>query len=137
MDGKEEEENLFGDTDECFASMFDYSPFLKGTKGQAELRQGGIGQHWFEPSIWEDDDETVSELWDGKEDDSGSDGESILCQRLESQSGDTSSEGTSSEDDEEAYTTDEVERYDFDLWHVNVNIIKKTFPPQPPQEGKF
>ena len=74
---------------------------------------------------------------DGKEDDSGSEGESILCRRLKVQSGDTSSEGTSSEDDEEAYTTEEVEWYEFDLWHVNVNIIKKTFPPQPLEEGKF
>ena len=57
---------------------------------------------------------------------------------LKGQSGDTSSEGTSSEDDDdEAYTTEEVGRYEFDLWDVEVNIIKKTFPPQPPQEGKF
>ena len=39
----------------------------------------------FEPSISEDDDETVPELWDGKEDDSSSEGESILCQRLKGQ----------------------------------------------------
>ena len=42
-----------------------------------------------------------------------------------------------SEDDEEAYTTEEVGWYEFDLWDVDVNIIKETFPPQPPQEGKF
>ena len=55
--------------------------------------QGGIGWHWFESSISEDDDdETVPELWDGKEDDSSSEGESILCRRLEGQRGDTSSE---------------------------------------------
>ena len=110
---------------------------LEGTEGQAEFCQGGIGWHWFEPSISEDDDEPVPELWDGKEDDSGSEGES-LCRRLQGHSGDTSSEGTSSEDDdEEAYTTEEVGWYEFDLWDVKVNIIKETFPPQPPQEGKF
>ena len=30
-----------------------------------------------------------------------------------------------------------VRWYEFDLWDVNVNIIKEIFPPQPPQEGKF
>ena len=81
--------------------MFDYSPFLKGTKGQAEFCQGGIGRHRFEPSISEDDDGTVPELWDGKEDDSsGSKGESILCWCLEGQSGDIRSEETISEGDE-------------------------------------
>ena len=84
------------------------SMFLEGTEGQAEFCQGGIRWHWFEPSISEDDDEIVPELWDGKEDDSSNAGESILCWRLKGQSGDTSSEGTSSEDDEEAYTTEEV-----------------------------
>ena len=45
---------------------------------------------------------------------------------LKGKSGDTSSEGTSKEDDdEEAYTTEEVGRYEFDLWDVKVNIIKK------------
>ena len=72
-----------------------------------------------------------------KEDDSSSEGESILCRRLEGQSGDTSAEGTSKEDDEEAYTTEEVGWYEFDLWNAKVNIIKETFPPQRPQEGKF
>ena len=72
-----------------------------------------------------------------KVDDSGSEGESILCRRLEGQSGDTSSEGTSSEDDEEAYTTEEVGWYEFAIWDVNVNFIKETFPPQPLQEEKF
>ena len=129
VDGKEEKKNLFDDADECFASMFDCSTFLEGTEGQAEFCQGGIGWHWFEPSISEDDVETVPELWDGKEDNSGSEGESILCRRPKRQSGDTISEGTSSEDeDEEAYTTEEVGRYEFDLWDVNANIIKVILP---------
>ena len=111
----------------------DCSTFLEGTEGQAEFCQGGIGRHWFEPSISEDNDETVPELWDGKEDDSSSEGESTLCRRLKGQRGDTSSE----DDDEKAYTTEEVGQYEFDRWDVKVNIIKETFPPQPPQEGKF
>ena len=45
VDEEEEEENLFGDADKCFASMFDYSTFLEGTEGQAEFCQGGIGWH--------------------------------------------------------------------------------------------
>ena len=44
---------------------------------------------------------------------------------LLAQSGDTSSEGSSSEDDGEAYTTEDVEWYEFNLWHADVNIIKK------------
>ena len=119
VDGEEEKENLFGDAVECFAIMFDCSTFLEGTEGQAEFCQGGIGWHWFEPSISEDDDETVAELWGGKEDDSSSEGESILCRCLKGQSGDTSSEGTSKEDDdEEAYTTEEVGQY-LSLIHIS------------------
>ena len=104
----------------------DCSTFLEGTEGQAEFCQGGIRWHWFEPSISEDDDETVPELWDGKEDDSSSEGESILCRRLEGQSVDTSSEGMSKkDDDEEAYTAEEVGWYEFDLWDVNSILSRK------------
>ena len=78
--------------DDHFAALFDCSVFLESNEGQAEFCvmmppfqpstsalsiAGAVGRinGWYEPSDSVDEEESVPKLWDGQQDDSGSEGD--------------------------------------------------------------
>ena len=65
------------EADDHFASLFDCSVFLVSNEDQAEFCAGAVGRinGWYEPSDSVDVEESVPQLWDGPQDDSGSEGE--------------------------------------------------------------
>ena len=65
------------EADDHFAALFDCSVFLESNEGQAEFCAGAVGRinGWYEPSDSVDEEESVPELWNGQQDDSGSEGE--------------------------------------------------------------